>query len=385
MHEVFEQPGVRTVFTDASGIYPEYVELCGRRELFRTRLSLVLEDGCEYHPTFAGDPQARRYRVEHADRLEFYGLVWKAGQAAAAPFTLDLRYEFDDAGTTFVRAFFHGETLHAPAIRQFRLTHDLQLECFEEVRWEVFPWPPQLTLQEVAYNAPERFLAPGENRDYPGRLLPKVGFTCWKTPGMAAYLEFFLEGGGALDGRPGNLASRIRWNGRHPRLEYDFIAAESRRDGVPWQWRCQWGWQLAAATPERVHPPLRMYHYLDNFQRYPTDRQIAKMARTGADVLIVHENWRSDLQNDTFPHDPAELRRVIFTAHSHGLRVALYVRGIEPSVSQEYAPWSTSGWKRSVTASTWTTAARWRSSSRRTNGIRRGVSSSVVSSSAFIG
>ncbi len=340
MHEVFEQTDVRTVFSDGSGVFPSYVEIHGRRDLFRTRIALTLEDGQECTPVLPPNPQCRRYRVEHAERLEFYGIAWRDGRGGQTPFLLDLRYEFDCSGTTFLSVFFHAEELHASAIRQFRLTHELRLEEFDDVHWDVFPWPKPMDFLHAVYNKTERHLAPGENRDYADRLIPKVGFSCRNAQsGKNAYLEFFLEGGGALDGKPGNTSSHIRWNDRHCLVTYDFVNNESRRDGVPWQWRNQWGWHVATATPERIQPPLRMFHYLDNFQRYPTDRQIQKMAQNGGDVLILHENWRSDLQNDSFPCNPDELRRTIRTAHRAGLRVALYVRGTEPSIAQEYASW----------------------------------------------
>ncbi len=341
MEMVFERYGVRTVFTDGSGIYPAYVEMHGRRGWFRTELSMVLEDGREYRPAApdARPPEALRYRTDHGERLEFHGLVWKNREGVrGGDFRLALRYEFDDSGAVFVNAFFHAEALHAPAIRAFRLTHTLDFAGFGEVRWEHFPWPEPLDLLHIVYNAPERFLPAGEGRVFPGRLMPKVGFMCWGEGGGAS-LEFFLEGGGALDGCPGNVASRVAWEGRRATLQWDFVAAESRREGVPWQWRNQWGWNLAPARPERALPPLRIFHWFDNFQRYPDDLQIAKMARNGADVLIVHENWREDIQNDGYPHSREELRRTVATAHRHGLRVALYVRGTEVSVDQEGAPW----------------------------------------------
>ena len=56
MHEVFEQTDVRTVFSDGSGVFPSYVEIHGRRDLFRTRLALTLDDGQECTPAHRQAP-----------------------------------------------------------------------------------------------------------------------------------------------------------------------------------------------------------------------------------------------------------------------------------------------------------------------------------------
>lgn len=107
------------------------------------------------------------------------------------------------------------KTSTPPAIRQFRLTHELRLEDFNEVPWELFPWPKPLDFLHAVYNRTERHLIPGEDCDFSDRLIPKVGFSCRNAQGgKNAYLEFFLEGGGALDVRPGNTSSHIRWDGR---------------------------------------------------------------------------------------------------------------------------------------------------------------------------
>ena len=172
MFEAFEQPGLRTIFTDHGGVFPAYVEICGKREIFRTRITMTLADGRELSPVLPPNPNYERYRVEHAERLEFYGIPWQDSRGQKSPFLLDLRYEFDCSGTTFLSVFFHAEELHASAIRQFRLTHELRLEEFNDVHWDVFPWPKPMDFLHAVYNKTERHLAPGENRDYAS---PKSG------------------------------------------------------------------------------------------------------------------------------------------------------------------------------------------------------------------
>ena len=72
---------------------------------------------------------------------------------------------------------------------------------------------------------------------------------------------------------------------------------------------------------------------------YPSDEAMEAIAASGAQVLILHENWRADIQNGGHPHDPARLRRIVDFAHRRGLRVMLYIRGNEPSIVEEEGEW----------------------------------------------
>ena len=82
-----------------------------------------------------------------------------------------------------------------------------------------------------------------------------------------------------------------------------------------------------------------MYHYLDNTVRYPSDAVISSLHKSGCDVLIIHENWRLDIQNDGFPCDEKRLKEVIALAHGYNIRVALYMRGAELSSIEQACSW----------------------------------------------
>lgn len=68
----------------------------------------------------------------------------------------------------------------------------------------------------------------------------------------------------------------------------------------------------------------------------PTNEEIDRQADMGAKILVHHQTWmRSGGSNtyppaDYIPRDADDLARMVAHAHSRGLRVALYMRGVEP-------------------------------------------------------
>lgn len=342
MLEIFECQDIKVTFDEASGCMPAAIEAGGRRENIRMSLELQLGDGRVFSPVLPEDAEHLRYSIEDGERLDFPLLEWRGADGAMAEdFKLALRYEFDSSGAVFVRAFFYSETLNAPSVRSFKLIYDVDFKRFADVKWESFPRPASTNPTEVMLVFPERFIARGEDREYSGQLVSKVGFNAWGSQGDSLYMEYFVEGGGVLDcTTPSHTATRIHWNqDETARVEWDFLSEETHLTGRQWQWRNQWGFNLIAPRHDRTRPPFRMYHFFDAIKRYPTNAQLEKMARNGADVVVLHEAWRSDVQNDCFAYSPKELRRSIDKAHELGLRVALYTRGNEVSLAQENCPW----------------------------------------------
>lgn len=84
----------------------------------------------------------------------------------------------------------------------------------------------------------------------------------------------------------------------------------------------------------------RVFHWvnwLDLEHWYPTNEQIDKMAEAGATMLILHMEWMRQRGSNGKPHadyrearDPEAMRSAIAYAHEKGLKVGLYMRGIEP-------------------------------------------------------
>ena len=83
----------------------------------------------------------------------------------------------------------------------------------------------------------------------------------------------------------------------------------------------------------------RVYHWvnwLDTENWYPTGEQIDRMAANGATMLILHHEWMLQRGSNGNPHaDYAVVRNhedmapMIEYAHGKGLRVGLYMRGVE--------------------------------------------------------
>lgn len=74
----------------------------------------------------------------------------------------------------------------------------------------------------------------------------------------------------------------------------------------------------------------------DSAAWYPTNAEIDAIAARRATILILHHRWMAREGTNGAPHaaygqarDDAELRRVITHAHDKGLRVGLYMRGVE--------------------------------------------------------
>lgn len=84
----------------------------------------------------------------------------------------------------------------------------------------------------------------------------------------------------------------------------------------------------------------RVFHWvnwLDLEHWYPTPEQIDKMAAANATMLILHMEWMKQRGSNGKPHadyavarNHEDMVRAIEYAHGKGLRVGLYMRGVEP-------------------------------------------------------
>jgi hypothetical protein len=87
---------------------------------------------------------------------------------------------------------------------------------------------------------------------------------------------------------------------------------------------------LAPVPAKRYHPALsdlRVHwmgpHQIDPAFRYPTEEEIAGLARQGINLVIGGAHWRSG--DYSHPDKPREVRRVIAACHRHGLRIIPYL------------------------------------------------------------
>ena len=302
-------------------------------------LTVTLENGTKLFA--AGNKNAESWTTRKGvSILEFSDLVLADSGGNTLPgFRLTLRYEFYDDGTVFTDAFFLGEMQQKDAIAGFELTVPLNFTAFDTVRWSVTYRPKKTDGALIQTSAPERNLMPGEDHVFEQSIFPLAGFNLWKKDGPSCYAEFLMEGDNVLTGDPSCNRSSITWKNGNPVLSWNFQTKADRPASGPWQWRNRWGWVIAPATQNRHFPPLPMYHFFDNFIRYPSDETLKSIADAGVAVLILHENWRTDVQNGGQPYDPVRFREVIDFAHKHNIRVMVYIRGNEDSIIEELGDW----------------------------------------------
>lgn len=344
------QDNVRVEFDAAGGGFPTLVVLKEGNgaetviiENRRPQLLLTLGDGRQVSPFIPDNCVISRYPVSGgAERLEFRKLLWAdASGAVMDKFQMSLRHEFWPDGTAFTSAFFMVEDNNGPDIKGFELSTPVKTAAFDDIRWGFFPRPMSgvdgAFIQTIAT---ARFIKSGTNRSFDGQIVPEVNFNCYRQKAPGVYLEFFMEGQNSLSGKPDDNSSSVIWNGQDSvQLNWNFQKDICHNKQRPWQWQNQWGWIITKAPTARRFPPLKMYHYFDNYLRYPDSRQMEKIAAADADVLVTHENWRLDPQNGGTPYDAEQFARVVKQASEHNIRVAVYIRGDELSASEESCDW----------------------------------------------
>lgn len=314
----------------------------GSVNLIRETSTLVLSyvDGRVFFPE-AGKIAPVRWKSRNgAEMFEFANLPFADSEGKIEPgLRLTLRYELFSDGTAFVDAFFLGEQEKRESINRFELTIPLDFSSFETKRWSLTYRPKKIDGALIQTSTPDRNMLPGVEQIMEHSIFPLAGFNLWQKQGPSCYAEFVMESDNVLSGNPANNRSAVTWKDENPTLSWNFQTAPEPPRFGPWQWRNRWGWVIAPAAQTRHYPPFQMYHFFDNINRYPEDEALEAMAKSGADVLILHENWRTDAQNGGQPYDEEKFRHVIDFAHSRNIRVMVYIRGNEDSVVEEYADW----------------------------------------------
>ncbi len=345
-----DQDNVRVEFGAAGGGFPTLVVLKegnGTETVIidnnHPQLLITLGDGRQVRPFIPDNCAISRCLIAGgAERLEFSKLLWTdASGSVMDKFQMSLRHEFWPDGTAFTSAFFMVEDNNGPDIKGFELSMPVKTAAFDDVRWGFFPRPTsEVDSSFIQTIATARFIESGTNRSFDGQIVPDVNFNCYRKKAPGVYLEFFMEGQNSLSGKPNDNSSSVVWNGQDSvNLNWNFQKDVCHSKQRPWQWQNQWGWIITNAPTARRFPPLKMYHYLDNYQRYPDQRQMEKIVAADTDVLVTHENWRLDPQNGSVPYDADQFARVVKQADEHDIRVAVYIRGDELSASEESCDW----------------------------------------------
>ncbi len=272
--------------------------------------------------------ELKRY---HFDRLGFRDQYGKTVEG----YYLSLRYEFYDDGTTFVQSFFISENYENPAgINSFKYEFPLDFSDFSHV--------------EIPYGVDASLASRSGEENIPFHSYTEKGikqnfnFNCKRKNGLGGYFEIFMEDARSLDHTEENKATEIKWNGNSPCISWEFQSKEAAPDRCfVWSSLNSWGWLFTAPPKMRRNPPLRMIHVIDYFlHRIPAPRLVKLIADQGTDVVILHEEWRSDVEGMAFPHDREKLQAFIDEAHKHDIRVCLYIRGnTELTTDEDYCDW----------------------------------------------
>ena len=266
----------------------------------------------------AADGAARIATRSQADGVTRIRVVAtpRTADGRSGPFEVTLDWELHREGAVFADV---GVALVAPEATlggaALALTLDKTVSGWPHYRQEIVRHVP------VAFPSVRVALGPSGGRSF--------------TNELEAFVEdgHAIAGGGtAFNADPSN--GRFRWDlasGKPLPVDRSFHA--QNRVALA----------FGRSRPQTTLTGHRTYHWvgLDPAREsskawYPTNDEIDRMAAQGATVLVLHTSWMaqggsngSPAADYRTPRDEAELRRTIAHAHDRGLRVGLYLRGVE--------------------------------------------------------
>ncbi|MCI5779252.1 MAG: hypothetical protein MR051_05500 [Lentisphaeria bacterium] len=334
----------RIVFDTGHGVMPAAVSLKnfdgGYEPVLtgdRCAFTVTKEDGRVCRSQLAGEPELRDF-TDHRQivfpEVEFIDGSGRVIPELTAAFTYDCFFD----GTVFCSFYFLVKADCGYKYRDLKLALGSELSRFDDIRWAILHRREKVDGAMIQDLAPQRNLERGLEMVCP-EISPLVSFNAFRPGAEAMYMEFFMEGGASLTGKPGVNTTRIDWKNGSPAVEWNFQNVLDTKPRVCLQLRNFWGWIIKNPPRTRHLPPMTMYHYLDNAVRYPSTAEINAMADSGCDLLILHENWRHDLQNDGIPCDRERFLATVKAAHDRGIRVAVYIRGNENSAVEGSCEW----------------------------------------------
>ena len=305
------------------------------------RVRIRMTDGRVLTPFCRKAPQ--QYKDRRAIVLEYTEILWRDQNGNDVEnFRLSLRYELMSRGRAFVNAFFVANDMHSPDMDEFSVVFNMASGDFPEAKWAFVPRPKKFDASMIQSMRSGRNLLRGDGRTIDGSIVPCAAVNVRTENGECAYFEVLMEGENSISTDTDDCGTDISWSENGDFLvKFDFIRKPPCKNKLMqlWQWRNQWGWVIKTGEKVRHKPPFHMHHYFDNYVRYPSDECLENLARSGTDVLVIHENWRLDIQNDGVPFDVDELQRTVKKAHELGIRVALYMRGNEISALDDACLW----------------------------------------------
>ena len=301
-------------------------------------LEAELEDGLLLRP-FAKPENVRVYDDEDdgATHVDFINVTFKDQDGKDHPeYLMTLRHEFYPDGVAFTNMVFFVRDIHSTGIARFELKAKPDFSSFDDMRW-CFRERPAVIDGTLITAQTERFIQPGGDRDFKA-ILPMINFNLTREFAPQLYMEIFMEGHSTLSNKREDAESSLRWDGLSPEISWKMQKRPFPRPIIN-QIRNQWGWAIKPAHTERIQPPWKMYHYFDNYERYPSAETIAAVIASKCDVFIMHENWRMDTQNDGVPFDAEAFEKLRDALHAANIRLAVYIRGTEESVVMRQVSW----------------------------------------------
>ena len=299
--------------------------------------SIADGEGRVFFPRLTESPLFSRENgaeVVRFNQVEFFTADGEKGKDLTASF----QYEIFPDGTVFTDCFFLSNRADRRVFQDLKISFNTDVSGFDDVRYALLHRPAKQDGAVIQDLSPKRF----QERNTPlnfSEILPLATFNCFENNGEDLYFEFFMEGGTTLSGRPGENSTLLSWQNNSPSIVWNFQTVPAEREHLVFQFRNRWGWSVKTPPRERHMPPLTMYHYFDNTVRYPSENVLEALRDSSCDVLIIHENWRLDIQNGGIPFNEKELKMVIEKAHSFGIRIALYMRGAELSAMEDFCSW----------------------------------------------
>ena len=309
-------------------------------ELFKEnswQLEVELENGEVLHPVASKD-QIDCYEDGNCINVTFRNLHFINGEGKLFPdHYLCISHEIFDDGTAFTEMFFFVRDVDAVGIRRFEVIARPDFNDFDSLRWSCRQRPLAVDGTLVTAQC-DRFIPAGSDQHFESAAIPIFGFNATRKFAPSLYADIFMEGHASLSQKISDVSTTVKWQENSPELRWNFQNKPFPKPVIN-QLRNRWGWVIRPAENTRHLPPMKMYHYFDNYLRYPDADMISAIAASGCDIMIIHENWRSDTQNDGIPFDPDAFIRMRDALHANNIRLAVYIRGNEESVVARHAHW----------------------------------------------
>lgn len=303
-------------------------------------LTVRLADGRTAVPHLRPEAGPRVYREDDGTaHIQYNNVAFRADGEFLFDWRISFDYEIMPDGNCFIGMNYEAFEQNKPALAAFTLRIPMDFGEEDDVTYEYWPRPRFVDPTGIkSVGGFMRNLREKKELDF-ALTVPLFGFDFGREGRPSRHIEWFVEDQRALDESADNVSTKLLWENGSPVLEYEFAAKGAQPKPYPYYWRNKIGFTLGQTPKLRDKAPLRLYHWLDQFQNFPTPAQVRKMAAEGADALNLHECWRTDARNGGYPADRKAFRAMLEECRRQGIRVAPYIRGDEESAKENACDW----------------------------------------------